>query len=376
MIYFDNGATSYPKPQNVIKQTCYALKYNSFNSGRGGYKKSLYAAGKIYAVREKIANLFGFEPSNVAFTKNCTEALNIAIKGILNDGDHIIISSLEHNSVTRVVDKLFNDGKIEYDIAEYSYDDNQTVKNFENLIKQNTKAILCMHSSNVFGVVFPIKEIGALCKKHNVFFIVDAAQGAGGVPIDANECNIGILCAPGHKSLMGPMGTGFIAVNSEIKLNTFEEGGTGSNSLTLLQPDFMPDRLESGTLNNAGIIGLGEGIDYINSLGVQNIYDIEFELNEYLYKKLSAVDNIKLYTPNPVYLKSMPIISFNYADYSSEKTAGILADYDVCTRGGFHCSPLAHKHFKTLSTGTVRISLGCFNTKEECNKFVNILKKL
>lgn len=376
MIYFDNGATTYPKPINVLQSTCNALRYDSFNSGRGGYAKSLAAAGKIYSVREKIAKMFGFEAENVAFTKNCTEALNIAIKGVLQKGDHVIISSLEHNSVSRVVNKMQNDGIIEYDIADFSFDDEQTVKNFESLIKPNTKAVVCMHSSNVFGVVFPIKQIGEMCKRHNIIFIVDGAQGAGAVDINAGRDNIDILCAPGHKSLYGPMGTGFIAVKQGIKLNTIAEGGTGSGSLELVQPDFMPDRLESGTLNNSGIIGLGKGIDFINSVGIENIYEHEFKLSRELYRQMSAIKSVKLYTPAPVYAKSMPIISFNYGDYSSEKVAALLAEKNVCVRAGYHCSPLAHKHFGTLNTGTVRISLGYFNKAAECHNFVTMVKNL
>lgn len=376
MIYFDNGATSYPKPVSVLKRVGNALRYDSFNSGRGGYAKSLAAAAKIYSVREKIAEMFSFDAANIAFTKNCTEALNIAIKGSLQKGDHAIISSLEHNSVSRVVDKMQNQGIIEYDIAKFSYDDDETVKNFESLIKPNTRVIVCMHSSNVFGVVFPIAKIGAMCKKHNIIFIVDAAQGAGAIDINAKRDNIDILCAPGHKSLLGPMGTGFIALGDNIKLNTIIEGGTGSSSLELAQPSFMPDRLESGTLNNSGIIGLGEGLDYINTVGIDNIYNNELKLNQYLYKQMSAINNVKLYTPYPVSGKSMPIISFNYKDYSSEKVAAILAERDVCVRAGYHCSPLAHKHFNTIKTGTVRVSLGCFNTRNECYKLCTILKNL
>lgn len=376
MIYFDNAATTYPKPSSVLASVVLAMKKYSFNSGRGGYKESIKAGEMIYSVREKVASMFGFEPQNVAFTKNCTEALNMAIKGSVKSGDHIIISSLEHNSVSRVAEKLFDDGVIDYDIAKYSYNDDETVANFENLIKPNTTLVVCMHSSNAFGLTFPVAKIGKMCKLHGIRFVVDGAQGAGTADINAKRDNIDILCAPGHKCLLGAMGTGFIAVKDGLELSTVEEGGTGSNSMSLKQPDFLPDRLEAGTLNNSGIISLGKGIDYINSYGTEAIYNHEFSLMQHTYKALENINDVVLYTPFPEQGKTMPIISFNFGDYSSEKTAAILAKNDICTRAGFHCTPLAHKHFGTTDRGTVRISFGMFNTVRDCDALINLVKKL
>lgn len=375
MIYFDNAATTYPKPSSVLASAVLAMKKYSFNSGRGGYKESIKAGEMIYSVREKVASMFGFEPQNVAFTKNCTEALNMAIKGSVKSGDHIIISSLEHNSVSRVVEKLFDDGIIDYDIAKYSYNDDETVANFENLIKPNTTLVVCMHSSNAFGVTFPVAKIGKMCKLHGIRFVVDGAQGAGVADINAKRDNIDILCAPGHKCLLGAMGTGFIAVKDGLKLSTLEEGGTGSNSMSLKQPDFLPDRLEAGTLNNSGIVSLGKGIDYINSYGTEAIYNHELSLMQQTYKALENINDVVLYTPFPEQGKTMPIISFNFGNYSSEKTAAILAKNDICTRAGFHCTPLAHKHFGTTDRGTVRISFGMFNTYRDCDALINVVKK-
>lgn len=375
MIYFDNAATTYPKPSSVLASAVLAMKKYSFNSGRGGYKESIKAGEMIYSVREKVASMFGFEPQNVAFTKNCTEALNMAIKGSVKSGDHIIISSLEHNSVSRVVEKLFDDGIIDYDIAKYSYNDDETVANFENLIKPNTTLVVCMHSSNAFGVTFPVAKIGKMCKLHGVRFVVDGAQGAGVADINAKRDNIDILCAPGHKCLLGAMGTGFIAVKDGLKLSTLEEGGTGSNSMSLKQPDFLPDRLEAGTLNNSGIVSLGKGIDYINFYGTEAIYNHELSLMQHTYKALENINDVVLYTPFPEQGKTMPIISFNFGNYSSEKAAAILAKNDICTRAGFHCTPLAHKHFGTTDRGTVRISFGMFNTHRDCDALINVVKK-
>lgn len=376
MIYFDNAATSYPKPKSVVQSTLNAVNNYSFNSGRGGYFQSIKCGEMIYSVREKIASLFGFSPDRIVFTKNCTEALNISIRGSVKHGDHIIISSLEHNSVARVVELLKRNSVAQYDIADFSYDDDETVSNFERLIKPNTSLVVCMHSSNAFGVSFPIRKIGEMCKRHNLRFVVDAAQGAGTANLNAKEDNIDILCAPGHKCLMGDMGTGFAAIGDNIELSEFIVGGTGSSSLSLNQPDFLPDKLESGTLNNIGIFSLKKGIEYIEGIGMENIYSHEMRLASFLYNELSENKKIKLYTKPLKFGKSMPIISFNYSDYPSEKTAYLLSQYGICTRAGFHCSPLAHKHFSTLENGTVRLSLGVFNTMNECKSFVYLVNKL
>lgn len=376
MIYLDNGATSYPKPANVLSSTVNALKNYSFNSGRGGYSVSVNTAEKIYSVRERIAAMFNFEPQNVAFTLNCTMALNMAIKGSVKKGDHIIISSLEHNAVWRVVNHLESMGIASFDIADFSFDEEETVRNFERLIKSNTSLIVCMAASNVFGVAFPIKKIGKMAKKHSIRFIVDAAQAAGVIPIDADECNIDILCAPGHKCLLGNMGTGFLAVKDDVYLDTIIDGGTGSESINPKQPDFLPDRLEAGTLNNSGIISLGSGIDFINNKGMDNIYSHELRITDCLYNGLSKNDNVTLYCPKPEKLKSAPIISFNYKDYPSEKTASLLADQNIAVRAGLHCSPLAHKFFKTIDKGTVRLCPSAFTKLSECEIFLNRLKKM
>jgi cysteine desulfurase family protein len=376
MIYFDNSATSYPKPPSVLKHTSNALRRFSFNSGRGGYRESIACAEKIFSVRQELAELFGFEAQNVVFTKNCTEALNIAIKGSVKKGEHVIISSLEHNSVYRVVHSLFVDDIIDYDIAQFSFDEEQTVSNFEKLIKDNTSLIVCMHSSNVFGVSFPIKEIGALCKRYGIRFIVDGAQGAGVADINAKRDNIDILCCAGHKSLFGPMGSGFMAFGDGVKIFPVLQGGTGSESLSPIQPEYSPDRFESGTLSNPAIIGLGEGVRYIKQMGMDKIYSHELELTSFLYDELKAIENVQLYAPKPEFNKCAPIISFNLNDYSSEKTADLFAKHNICLRAGYHCSPLAHRSFKTIGRGTVRISPGLFNSFKECYSFMNVVKKL
>lgn len=376
MIYLDNGATSYPKPKEVLNATAVAMRSFSFNSGRGGYSSSIKAAEKIYSVRERLGEMFGFPVQNIAFTSNCTDALNKAIKGTVKNGSHVIISSLEHNAVFRVVNKLKQDGIADYDIANFSFDEDETVKNFERLITPQTSVIVCMAASNVFGVAFPIRKIGALCKRHGIIFIVDGAQGAGIIPLSCENDNIDILCAPGHKCLYGAMGTGFIAVREGLMLSTIIEGGTGSESINPNQPDYLPDRLEAGTLNNSGIISLGAGVDFINSRGMDNIYIHELTMTDYLFSSMSRMNDVTLYCPRPEKNKSTPIISFNLKDYQSEKTASLLAEKNIAVRAGLHCAPLAHKFFGTIDRGTVRLCPSVFTTKNECEFFINSLKKL
>lgn len=376
MIYLDNSATTNPKPQEVKNAASRAMNYYSFNSGRGGYKESVNTSNMIFSCRESLSQMFGFSPENIAFTQNCTTALNYAIKGIVKPGDHIIISNLEHNAVARPVNALFEKGIIEYDLAEFSFDKEEIINNFKKLIKPNTKLIVCMHASNVFGCVFPIREIGKLAHDNGIIFVVDAAQSAGVLDIDAKRDNIDILCAPGHKGLYAPMGTGFIALGDNIKLDTIIEGGTGSESMNLAQPDNMPERLESGTLNNVGISGLLAGTRFVNAKGISNIYKHENRLMQYVYKELSKNQNVTLYTPSFNDFLLAPILSFNYKDYPSEKTSSLLAEKNIATRAGFHCSKLAHTAFGTQNRGTVRISPSVFTKYSECENFINILKKL
>ncbi len=376
MIYLDNSATTNPKPRSVIYASNSAMLKNSFNSGRGGYRQSVDTSGAIFAVREKIADIFGFDVQNICFMQNCTYALNTAIKGSVKKGDHIVISNLEHNAVARPVYKLALDGIIMYDTADFSYDKEECINNFKKLIKPNTSAIVCMHASNVFGCLFPIREIGQLAKENGIRFIVDGAQTAGVIDINAQRDNIDILCAPGHKGLYGPMGTGFMALGKDVEINTIVEGGTGSVSAEMVQPDFLPDRFESGTLNNSGIIALGSAVDFVKAKRVEKIFSHEASLINYIYRELNKNKNVTLYTPPLKDNNSVPILSFNFRDYSSEKTAMLLAEKGIAVRAGYHCAPLAHSAFSTSDRGTVRISPSVFTAQHECEIFINYLKKL
>lgn len=378
MIYLDNGATTYPKPVNVIKSTNFALR-NSANPGRGGHKLAMSASEAVYNARKTVADFFNIdEPSNVIFTLNCTQALNIVIKGVVKKGDHIIISSLEHNAVLRPVEKLKGRG-VSYTIAEVVEGDNeQTLNNFRNAIRENTKLIVITYASNVFGIKLPVERICALCHQYGILTCVDSAQAAGVVPINLADSSIDYLCVAGHKSLYGPMGTGALIVNCETIPDTLFEGGTGSNSYDYNQPEILPDRFESGTDNFPGVLGLSSGIKFVKSRGVLNIYKNEINLIKYAYNELKGISKVNLYTNKPDMNYCVPVLSFNIDNISCETVSGILSEkFNIATRAGLHCAPLAHKSRGTLDIGgTVRVSPSVFTTKNDIKALVNAVYKI
>lgn len=378
MIYFDNGATTFPKPKSVRVAVSNAISNFGANPGRSGHKMSLKSSEIIFKCRENAAKLFDIDtPEKIIFTLNCTEALNIVIKGILKSGDHAIISSLEHNAVVRPLEHLKASG-IEYTVADVvPYNDDLTIDNFRNAIKDNTKIIICIHASNVFGVKLPIERIGALCKIYGILFCVDAAQTAGVVPISLKDSYIDYLCTAGHKGLYGPMGTGMLIVNSDILPESFVQGGTGTESANPRQPDSLPEKYESGTPNLPGIAGLNAGIKYILNKQVSNIANYEIRLALILYDKLKQNDKVILFTSRPDLQHSVPVISFNIKGLDSEEVAGILdRRFNIAVRAGLHCAPFAHKSFGTLETGTVRAVISTFSAIEDINYFANAVKSI
>ena len=378
MIYLDNSATSFPKPECVTEAVCNSFYKFGANSGRGAYEMAIDTTEQIYKCRQKVAYFFNAENvENVIFTYNCTTALNIAIKGLARDNAHFIISDLEHNAVLRPLEKLKQKGICDYSIAEVSVNDYQTLINFKNAIKSNTVAIICTGASNVFGIMPPYKMLSSLAHKNNLLFIMDCSQIAGIIPIDMKKDGIDILCCAGHKGLMGPTGTGFMILNSNIQLDSFIEGGTGSNSMSATQPDILPDKFESGTPNVQGIIGLSAAIDFINKNNIKKIYDHEISLLKYLYKNLENRENIVFYTnlyDNSRYLA--PILSFNVKNKHSEEIAENLSSMGICVRAGLHCAPLAHKKFGTENIGTVRISPSVFTKKSDIDFLIKSVIKI
>ena len=363
MVYLDNAATTGKKPLSVIKAVNQSLY--SANAGRGGHKASIKAAEAIFGVRKKVADFFGVSgEEKVIFTPSCTAAINYVLKGILKTNDGLVISSLEHNAVTRPAETLRKMG-VDLSVAEVIFSDKEaTVRSFERAIKPNTKVVLCTHASNVTGEVMPIEQIGMLCKSKNIIFVVDAAQTAGVLPIDVDKMNIDFLCVAPHKGLYAPMGTGILIAGKNIE-NVLIEGGTGVNSAEPFQPIEYPERIESGTLNLPGIVGLGAGLDFVTSKGIDRIYKTELELVKYIYQGLKRIKGCILYTPYPEYANFVPVISFNIRGLTATKTAEFLDKANIAVRAGLHCAPYAHKRLGTIEGGTVRISPAIFNTKKE-----------
>lgn len=373
MIYFDNAATTGKKPVGVIRAVESALKELSSNPGRSGHTPSLKAADAVYSVREKTAEFFGASGAeNVVFTLNCTHSINCVIKGVLKKGEHAVTSSLEHNSVIRPLIKE----EIPFDTAYVSLtDDRETLREFERKIHPNTRLVICTGASNVLGKTLPIAEIGALCRDRGVLFAVDAAQIAGVMPIDMREMNIDYLCVAPHKGLYAPMGIGVLICEKPIE-NTIIEGGTGTNSAELVQPESLPERLESGTVNVPEIMGLSAGIDYVKGIGIKKIYTHEMKLIRYLYKELSKIDRVQLYAPEPRDGAYAPVLSFNVYGRTSAEVSQYLNGKGIAVRGGLHCAPLAHRQIGTLERGAVRISVAAFNTLAEAANLIKAIKQM
>ena len=372
MIYLDNGATTFPKPASVLKTVSSVGRYYAANPGRGGHKLAIKASELVYNARVKIAELFSVpDPSNVIFTHNCTAALNTVIKGVLKSGDHVIISSLEHNAVLRPVEKLKKIG-VSYSVAEVvEVDDNKTLENFRDCINENTRLVICTAASNVFGIKPPYERICALCHQYGILTCVDAAQGAGIFDFNLSDSSIDYLCAAGHKGLYGPMGTGVLVINCDTVPDSLTEGGTGSNSASYDQPSVLPDKFESGTVNLSGIAGLGAGIDFIRRTGIKHIYDNEMKHIQKIYNSLKNMDNVVLYTDYPKHGSYAPVISFNVENINCETVAETLSTrYNIAVRSGLHCAPLAHKWGKTFETGTVRAVPSIFTTQNDINRFI------
>lgn len=375
MVYLDNAATTFPKPECVIQSVIKGMRISA-NPGRSGHDMSREASEEVFRVRKKLGEFFNSSADRVIFTANCTQSLNTAIKGIVRQGDHVITSSLEHNSVMRVLHKLSKDGVITYDTAAVCCgDDERTVAAFSEKIRKNTAVIVCTHASNVFGTALPIEKIGELARGHGLKFIVDGAQSAGVLPIDMKKMKIDALCIPGHKGLYGAMGTGVLILSDRCEVSPLILGGTGSESMNPEQPEVYPDRLESGTLNLPGIISIGSGIDFIRSCGIKRIHEHEAQLCRELHGYLSNMKCVKLYShPNSRY--SVPVLAFNCKSLHSEEVAQHLNEGGICVRAGYHCAYQAHKYRGTQEQGIVRVSIGAFNTENDIKKFVNCLNQI
>ncbi|MBR5558710.1 MAG: aminotransferase class V-fold PLP-dependent enzyme [Oscillospiraceae bacterium] len=378
MIYFDNAATSWPKPQTVIHAVNQSFQSFGGNPGRGGYPMAMKTAEMVYKTRKTASELFSMDkPENVVFTQNCTHALNLLLYGLLRKGDKVVISDLEHNSVVRPLMDMEKKGLVEVKVIETSLEDHhETVKRFAEAIDEKTKLVLCTHASNVAGVVLPIKEIGEHAHKCGVYFAVDGAQSAGMIPINMKEMNIDFLCVPGHKGLYGPSGTGMLLINCDVMIDPLLKGGTGSLSNQMNMPEFYPDRLESGTQNLSGICGLNAGMNFVRNKTIERLHLHEFYLKKEAYHCLSMCNGVILYTAKPEYLDTVPVLSFNLKGKTGEESSHLLAERGFALRGGLHCAPFAHKKMGTLEQGSARISFGAFNSVNEVYRFCETIKKL
>ena len=376
MIYFDNAATTWPKPPEVIESVSRSFLDYGANPGRGAYKMAMDTSRLIYNTRETIASFFKISDCNhIAFTRNTTESVNMGVKGVVRPGDHILYSSLEHNAVWRPIKALEQSG-VTSDSFYVDADGTVDLIDLESKIKPNTKLIACLHGSNVLGCVLDIAAIARIAKKHQIYFLVDCAQTAGALPIAPEELGIDLLAFPGHKGLYGPMGIGGLYVREGLTLATLQEGGTGSNSLEAAQPEMMPDRLESGTVNTPGIAGLGAGIRFLETISLEEVLRHEQQLTKYLYEELLQIPNVILYGPS-ICENRLPVVSFNIAGKDSNEVGWVLGkDYDICVRAGYHCAPLAHKTINTLDQGAVRISFGIYNQPWEVEKCLDAIKTI
>lgn len=376
MIYFDNAATSFPKPEVVYNSMIDAMRQYGANPGRAGHKMALKAGRGIYETREIISKLFNIEnPMNIIFTFNCTDSLNLGIKGLLKEGDHVVTTSMEHNSVLRPLKHLERKG-IDISIVKGDVMGRIDPIDIENAIVDNTKLIIVTHVSNLTGTIMPIRDIGEIAKKHGIIFMVDAAQSAGVYDIDVKDMNIDLLAFPGHKGLLGPQGTGGLYIKEGIELEELREGGTGSVSDVLYQPDVLPDKFESGTLNAPGIIALGQGIKYILDHGIENIRKTEEDLTRHFIEELRKMDKVKIYGPLDV-KEQGAVVSINIGDEDSSEISYILdEEYDIGVRSGLHCAPLAHKTIGSFKQGAIRFSFGPFNTHEEIEKGIVAIRQI
>lgn len=376
-IYLDNSATSWPKPAGVISSiTAYISEYGG-SPGRSGHHFATKAAHEVLQTRELIASLFNCPAAErVMFSANATHALNFAIKGILIQGDHVIISHMEHNAVFRTVSFLQSEGLISFDIAHCNEQGFLDTKHLKSLIRKNTRMIICIHGSNAAGTIQNIADIGAICNEHDILFLVDAAQSAGFVPIDMVEDHIDLLAFTGHKKLYGPTGIGGLCLKDEIAIRTLIHGGTGSKSDLAEHPMVYPDRLEAGTINAVGVIGLKAGIEYILDKGINNIRKTLTDLTNYFIAECTQIDNVSIYGPT-ISENRLPLISMNIKNMKPTDLAAILdKEYGIMVRAGLHCSPLAHQTIGTFPNGTLRFSFGCFSTDDEVKYAIESLKKI
>lgn len=375
LIYLDNAATSLHRPESVEQAVLQAMRTLG-NSGRGGSETALEASRTIYSTREKIANLFHYpHPEQAAFTKNATEALNMAILGLFAPGDHVITTMLEHNSVLRPLFQLQQAG-VELTVIPCDEKGYPDYSSMEKAVKKNTKGIVCTHVSNLTGNLVDVRRVGEIARQHDLIFVLDASQSAGVFPIDMEADHIDVVCFTGHKSLMGPQGTGGLCVKKGVNIRPLCVGGSGIRTFEKEHPKEMPVRLEAGTLNAHGLSGLHAGLEYIEKTGMDAIREKEQALAWTFYEGVKSIPGIKFYGDFSTKERA-PIVALNFKDYDSTVFADELMEaYQIATRAGGHCAPLMHAFFGTEEQGAVRFSFSCFNTTEEVEAAILAVREI
>ena len=375
MIYLDNAATTLHKPPQVVKAVADALQ-SMGNSARGTHAGSMAASHTVYDTRVKLAKLFGCPRADrVAFTANVTEALNIAVNGLIGRGDHVITTDCEHNSVLRPLYRLADEQGVEVSFVPADRQGNLDYDAFEALMQPHTRAIVCTHASNLTGNLTDLARVSAVAKAHDVLLIVDAAQTAGAYPIDMTALGIDVLCFTGHKGLMGPQGTGGLCVREGLTLRHWKVGGSGVQSYSRTHPTQMPTCLEAGTLNGHGIAGLSAALDFIAEVGVDAIHDRETALMRRFYEGVKEVPGITVY--GDFSRRRMAIVTLNIGDYESGAVSDALSEeYGIATRPGAHCAPRMHQALGTEQQGAVRFSFSWFNTEQEIDAAIQAVREL
>ena len=374
MIYLDNAATTMRKPDGVIPAVVKAME-SMGNSSRGTHRGALDAARSVYRTRVKLGRMFGCPEERVIFTCNSTEALNIAISGTIDKGDHVITTDLEHNSVLRPLYRLEAEKGVELSFVPADKLGNVDYEDFEGLMRPNTRAIVCTHASNLTGNHVDIQRVGEIAHRHGALLIVDASQTAGCFPINIKEMGVDVLCFTGHKSLMGPQGTGGLCIGEGVEIRPFKVGGSGVQSYSKTQPEEYPTRLEAGTLNGHGIAGLGAALDFIEQVGMDGIYEKEHQLMTRFYEGVKDIEGVTVY--GDFSRMRSPVVALNIKDYDSSAVSDELSEYyGIATRPGAHCAPRMHMALGTKEQGAVRFSFGCFNTEHEVEAAIYAVREI
>lgn len=378
-VYLDNSATSYPKAPGVGDAIANYINENGASINRGAYSSAYEIENTVFETRELLAQLFNYNvPENVIFTKNITESMNLILKGLLKNGDEVVVSSMEHNAVMRPLNKLKDERNIVIQVAKCELDGDLKLESLKKQLTSNTKLVIVTHASNVSGTILDLKGIGEICKESGIYFIVDAAQTAGVLDIDMGKIKANAIAFTGHKGLLGPQGIGGLIVDKNLvtELDTFIEGGTGSLSEQEIQPEYMPDKFESGTPNVPGIIGLNVALKYINEKGIENIHNTEMELVQLFLTEMLKLNNIRVIGKKDIQNR-VAVCSIDFKGLDNGEVSYILdKKYGISTRCGLHCAPSAHKTMDTFPDGTVRFSFGQFNTVEDVKWTVNAIKEI